>query len=163
LVISLVLRHGRAIPLIWLNERKSDLKDRRSMHERTAVQELRHALHDDVRVTLLADRGFGDTKLFDHLLDIPGFDFIIRFKKCYIVAAAGYAGKAEDAVFNNGRIRVLPGALLTGDKRGPYTVVLYKARKMKDSWCLATNLDTRDGKEIVAAYGRRFECEESLH
>jgi hypothetical protein len=162
LVLSLVLRHGRAIPLVWLNERKSDLKDRRSMHERTAVQELRHALHDDVRVTLLADRGFGDTKLFDHLLDIPGFDFIIRFKKCYIVAAAGYAGKAEDAVFNNGRIRVLPGALLTGDKRGPYTVVLYKARKMKDSWCLATNLDTRDGKEIVAAYGRRFECEESF-
>jgi hypothetical protein len=28
-------------------------------------------------VILLADRGFGDTKLFDHLLDIPGFDFII--------------------------------------------------------------------------------------
>jgi hypothetical protein len=96
------------------------------------------------------------------LLDIPGFDFIIRFKKCYRVTAAGYVGKSEDAVFNNGRIRVLREALLTGDKRGPYTVVLYKARKMKDSWCLATNLETRDGKAIVTAYGRRFECEESF-
>jgi hypothetical protein len=162
LVLSLVLKNGRAIPLVWLNVRKSDLKDKRSMHERTAVQELRHALSDDVRVTLLADRGFGDTRLFDHLLDIPGFDFIIRFKKCYLVTAAGYVGKTEDAVFNNGRIRVLREALLTGDKRGPYTVVLYKARKMKDSWCLATNLETRDGQEIVAAYGRRFECEESF-
>jgi hypothetical protein len=162
LVISLVLRNGRAIPLVWLNERKSELKDKRSMHERTAVEELRHALPEEVRVTLLADRGFGDTKLFDHLLDIPGFDFIVRFKKCYIVKSEGYAGKAEDAVFKNGRIRVLHDALLTGDKRGPYTVVLYKARKMKDSWCLATNIDTQDGREIVAAYGRRFECEESF-
>lgn len=162
LVLSLVLHNGRAIPLVWLNERKSELKDKRSMYERTAVEELRRALPEKVRVTLLADRGFGDTKLFDHLLDIPGFDFIVRFKKCYRVKAEGYAGKAEDAVFKNGRIRVLHDTLLTGDKRGPYTVVLYKARKMKDSWCLATNLDTRDGKEIVAAYARRFECEESF-
>jgi len=162
LVLSLVLGNGRAIPLVWLNERKSDLKDKRSMHERTAVQELRQALSDDVRVILLADRGFGDTKLFDHLSDIPGFDFIIRFKKCYLITAPEYVGKAQDAVFNNGRIRVLPNALLTGERRGPYTVVLYKAHKMKDSWCIATNLDTHDGKEIVSAYGRRFECEESF-
>ena len=33
---------------------------------------------------------------------------------------------------------------------------------MKDSWCLATSIDTSDGKNIVAAYGRRFECEESF-
>jgi hypothetical protein len=161
-VLSLVLRHGRAIPLVWLNECKSDLKDKRSMHERTAVEELRRALPDDVRVTLLADRGFGDTKLFDHLLNIPGFDFIIRFRKCYIVKAEEYEGKAEDAIFSNGRIRVMSRALLTKERRGPYNVVLYKARKMKDSWCLATNLNTRDGREIVAAYGRRFECEESF-
>ncbi len=162
LVLSLVLKNGRAIPLVWLNERKSDLKDKRSMHERTAVQELRQALPDDVRVLLLADRGFGDTKFFDHLSDIPGFDFIIRFKKCYLITASEYVGKAQDAVFKNGRIRVLKSALLTKEKRGPYTIVLYKASKMKDSWCLATNLDTRDGKEIVSAYGRRFECEESF-
>ena len=162
LAISLVLKHGRAIPLVWLNERKSELEGRRAMHERTAVQELRHALPDGVRVTLLADRGFGDTKLFDHLQGIPGFDFIVRFKKCYLVAAEGYRGKAGDAVPRNGRVRVLRRAVLTGERRGPYTVVLYKARKMKDSWCLATNLDTADGKEIVAAYGRRFECEESF-
>jgi hypothetical protein len=162
LVISLVLKHGRAIPLVWLNERKSELKGRRSIHEHTAVQELREALTDDVKVTLLADRGFGDTKLFDHLQDIPGFDFIVRFRQGYALRFEGYAGKTGDAVYRNGRVRVLRDALLTRKKRGPYTVVLYKARKMKDSWCLATNLDTIDGKEIVVAYGRRFECEESF-
>lgn len=162
LVISLVLKHGRAIPLVWLNERKSELKGKRSMYEHTAVQELRDALADDVKVTLLADRGFGDTKLFDHLQDIPGFDFIVRFRKDYAIKTDGFSGKTRDAVYRNGRVRVLRDARLTNKKRGPYAVVLYKARKMKDSWCLATNLDTADGKDIVAAYGRRFECEESF-
>ena len=162
LAISLVLKHGRAIPLVWLNVRKSELEGRRATHEKTAVQELRHALPEDVRVTLLADRGFGDTKLFDHLEDIPGFDFIVRFRQGYVLRAEGYTGKAAGAVYRNGRVRVLRRALLTNNERGPYTVVLYKARKMKDSWCLATNHETDDGLEIVAAYGRRFECEESF-
>jgi len=162
LVISLVLRHGRAIPLVWLTERKSELAGKRSTYEHTAVEELKNALPDGVKVTLMADRGFGDTKLFDHLLDIPGFDFIVRFKQCYAIKAAHYCGKAKDAVPRNGRIRVFRDARLTGNNRGPYTVVLAKARKMKDAWCLATSIETTDGRNIVASYGRRFECEESF-
>ena len=162
LVISLVLKHGRAIPLVWLNERKSELEGKRSIHERTAVQELKAALPHGVTVTLMADRGFGDTKLFDHLLDIQGFDFIIRFKQCYTISSPHYSGKAKDAVPRNGRIRVIRDARITGNKRGPYAVVLVKAKKMKDSWCLATSIETGDGRNIVAAYGRRFECEESF-
>jgi hypothetical protein len=162
LVISLVLKHGRAVPLVWLSVRKSTLEGRRSMYEKMAAIELKKALPDDVKVTLMADRGFGDTKLFDHLLDIPGFDFIVRFKKCYAIASQGYSGKAEDAIPKNGRIRVIKDAKLTGNKRGPYNIVLYKAAKMKDSWCLATSIDTDDGRDIVTAYGRRFECEEGF-
>lgn len=162
LVISLVLKHGRAIPLVWLTVRKSALAGRRSTYEHTAVEELKTALPDGVTVTLLADRGFGDTQLFDHLLDIAGLDFIVRFKQCYCVKTAQYSGKAKDAVPRNGRIRVLRDAQLTGNNRGPYTVVLVKARKMKDAWCLATSLDTTDGRDVVTAYGRRFECEESF-
>lgn len=162
LVISFVMRHGRAIPLVWTNERKSTLKGKRALYEKTAVQMLREALPKGVHVTLMADRGFGDTKLFDHLKDIPGFDFIVRFRKDYTVIADDYRGKARAAVYRNGRIRVFENARLTGQKRGPYNIVLYKARKMKDSWCLATSLDTTDGRDVVAKYSRRFECEESF-
>jgi hypothetical protein len=44
LVISFVMRHGRAIPLVWTNERKSTLKGKRALYEKTAVQMLREAL-----------------------------------------------------------------------------------------------------------------------
>jgi hypothetical protein len=160
LALSLVMRHGRAIPIVWLTVKKSNLKNKQTTYERTAVQMLKEALPKNVRGTLLADRGFGNTLLFDHLLDIEGFDFIIRFRQGFHLHADDYVGKASGAVYKNGRIRVFRKALLTGNKKGPYTVVLYKAAKMKDSWCLATNLENVEGKEVVRKYGRRFECEE---
>lgn len=164
LVLSTTLRRrGRAIPLLWMTERKSALKGQQKDCERMALQELRAALPGDVRVTVLADRGFGDVETYEHLLGIPGFDFIIRFRSnIIIVEADGRQSKAKELVPRNGRIRVLKDARLTAQKKGPYTVVLYKARKMKEPWCLATSLSTADGREIVAKYGRRFECEEGF-
>ena len=163
LIISLLLRRrGRATPLVWVTEKKSELKDRQKESERTVLQKLRDALPKDVRVTVLADRGFGDTGTFDHLLDMPGFDFVIRFRSNIIVTADGQRAKAKELVPRNGRFRVLESAQLTAGKKGPYTVVLYKARGMKDSWCLATNLSTADGRDIVDRYARRFECEEGF-
>jgi len=160
LALSLILKHGRAIPIVWLTVKKSTLKNRQTTYERTAVEMLNEALPENVLVTIIADRGFGNTLLFDHLLGITGFNFIIRFRQGFHLDADGYTGKAAGAVYRNGRIRVFAKARLTGGKKGPYTVVLYKAAKMKDSWCMATNLETTDGVDIIRKYGRRFECEE---
>lgn len=162
LALSLIMRHGRAIPFVWLTVKKSQLKGNQTLYERTAVQMLRDALPAGVQVTLLADRGFGNTIFFDHLKSIPNIDFVIRFRQNFYLDSDRFSGKAAEAVYKNGRIRVFRKALLTSDKKGPYTVVLYKAAKMKDSWCLATNLDAGNGVEIVRMYSRRFECEESF-
>jgi hypothetical protein len=162
LVLSLVTRSKRALPLIWTAVKKSTLKGTRNLHEKTAVQMLRQALQDDVHITILADRGFGDTSFFDHLSDIQGVDFVIRFKSNYRLEHNGEADKAAEWVPSNGRIRLLENARLTADVKGPYTVVLYKARGMKDSWCLATSLTTQSGREIVDLYAKRFECEEAF-
>ncbi len=43
--LSLIMRHGRAIPIVWLTVKKSKLKNRQTLHERTAVQMLEQALH----------------------------------------------------------------------------------------------------------------------
>ncbi len=162
LVLSLVMRHGRAIPFVWLTVKKSKLKGKQTLYERTAIQMLREALPEGVHVTLLADRGFGNTNLFEYLRGIPNLDFIIRFRQMYYIDSDSYKGKATMAVYKNGRVRVIGNARLTAKKEGPYTVVLYNAAKMKESWCLATSLETRDGTEIVRQYSRRFECEESF-
>ncbi len=43
------------------------------------------------------------------------------------------SGQALDAVASNGRIRVFHQARLTEKKKGPYTLVLCKAAKMKEA------------------------------
>lgn len=162
LVLSLVTRSKRALPLIWTVVQKSTLKGTRNLHEKTAVQMLRQALPNDVHMIILADRGFGDTAFFDHLADIEKVDFVIRFKANYLVTSDGVRAKASELVPKNGRIRFFKDARLTGAEKGPHTVVLYKARGMKDSWCLASSLNVSNGREIVDLYAKRFECEEAF-
>ena len=65
LALKLVTRHGRATPLVWLSVLKDELKDARNDYEDACLRRLAEVLPDGVRVTILADRGFADTKLFE--------------------------------------------------------------------------------------------------
>jgi hypothetical protein len=135
LSLALVTPKRRAIPLVWLTVYKSTLKGRQRKYERKALRMLADAMPANVHVVLLADRGFGDVKLYRYLHKTLGFDFVIRFRPNIYVAWDGWLERAGDLVPRNGRIRVLRDTNLTAKEAGPYTVVLYKAAGMKDSWC----------------------------
>src|SRR6266581_1615568 len=66
IAIYLLTKHGRATPLIWKTVLKSELADARNDHEDAVLGRLREVLPPDVRVTVLADRGFADQKLYRH-------------------------------------------------------------------------------------------------
>ncbi len=68
LALNLVTEHGRAMPLLWLSVWKDELKDQRNDIEDTCLRRLSEVLPPGCRVTILADRGFGDHKLFAYLL-----------------------------------------------------------------------------------------------
>jgi hypothetical protein len=61
----LVTRHGRATPLAWKTVKKSALKGTQKDHEYELIEWLHGAIDETVEVVLLADRGFGDRKLYD--------------------------------------------------------------------------------------------------
>jgi hypothetical protein len=63
LALSLVTNHGRATPLLWLTVLKDELKNQRNDFEDLCLARLAKVLPGGVAVTILADRGFGDTKL----------------------------------------------------------------------------------------------------
>jgi len=75
LALNLVTRHGRATPLLWLTVPKDELKDRRNDYEDLCLSRLAEVLPPGLAVTILADRGFGDTKLFA-FLDELGFAYV---------------------------------------------------------------------------------------
>jgi Transposase DDE domain len=162
LVASLITKHGRPTPLVWLTVQKSSLKGLRNEVEDAVVLRLRELIPAEVKVTVLADRGFADQKLYA-LLHQVGFDYVIRFRQCITVTdAQGERRTAADWLPKAGHLRRLPQALVTADSTQVGAVVCVKKKGMKEPWCLATSLEQASAAEVVALYSRRFTIEEGF-
>lgn len=97
IALSMVAEHGRATPQLWLTVQSKRLKSRRSSYERKVLEQLRSTVPQHVRVTVLADRGFADTKLFESLTSTMGLHYVIRFKAGTVVeSSAGTVKKAAN-------------------------------------------------------------------
>jgi hypothetical protein len=162
LVASLITKHGRPTPLVWLTVQKSALKGLRNEVEDAVVLRLREVIPAEVKVTVVADRGFADQKLYT-LLKQVGFEYVVRFRQCITVTSAqGERRTAADWVPKAGHLRTLPQARVTADGTQVGAVVCVKKKGMKEPWCLATSHEQASGAEVVALYSRRFTIEESF-
>jgi hypothetical protein len=162
IALYLVTAHGRATPLVWRSVKKAQLKGRRNEYEDTILLRFHEVLPPGVKVTVLADRGFGDQGLYGFLTDL-GFAFIIRFRGVVTVESGdGEARSAHQWVPSNGRIKQVKDARVTADRYRIDSVVCVKARGMKDAWCLAVGGTTLTGATAVKLYARRFTIEETF-
>jgi hypothetical protein len=159
LMLSLLCRHGRATPLFWLSVETATLKDRRNGYEYQALVRLAEALPVGIKVCLVADRGFGDRKLYRLLTEELKFDFAIRFRgNITVTAADSEARHAADWVGKGGRARILRGATVTADAYPVPTVVCVQAKDMKEPWCLASSTDLPPA-DLIKLYARRWSIE----
>jgi hypothetical protein len=160
IMLSLMTRHGRATPLVWLTVDKSTLKDRRNEYEYQALVRLADALPADVAVCIVADRGFGDQKLYRVLTEELKFDYVIRFRGNIAVAAAdGEVRTAAGWVGPGGRARVLRGASVTAERYKVGSVLCVQDKDMKQAWCLATSTTDASAKALMTLYGKRWSIE----
>jgi len=161
LVLTLVTEHGRSTPLIWSTTAKSTLAGQRTELERALLERLHALVPDTVKLTLLADRGFGDQRLYA-LLDALGWDYVIRFRGNILVEdAAGERRKAAE--WSQGtRPKKLLGAKVTTDAAPVAAVVIVHDKGMKEAWCLVTSLATLAASKIIALYAKRFRMEETF-
>jgi hypothetical protein len=158
----LVTTHGRAMPLLWKTVAKSTLKGRRNTYEDELLERLHQAVPENVRVTILADRGFGDQKRYEHLRRLD-FDFVIRFREAILLSDQwGESKPASEWVPASGRATRLKDMAVTEDFYILPAVVVVHDRKMKEAWCLASSLADLSAAEIVKLYGRRFSIEETF-
>lgn len=163
IALHLVTKHGRATPLLWKTVVKSELKGWRNEHEDVVLERLKEVLPEGVKVTVLADRGFGDQALYELLKEQLGFEFVVRFRGIVKVADEhGVTRTAAEWVPGNGRPRLLRNARVTRARREVGAVVCVKAKGMKEPWCLATSFADKPGAQIVSLYGKRFTIEESF-
>ena len=139
-MLSLITDHGRATPLVWLTVDKRTLKDNRSLYKHRVLVRLAELLPGDVKVCVVADRGFGDQKLYRVLTEELCFDYVIRFRgNIAVTATTGETRTAAAWVRAGGGARVLRGAAVTADRYPVGTVVCVQDPAMKQAWCLAAS------------------------
>jgi hypothetical protein len=160
ITISLVTKHGRATPLIWKTVSKNKLKDKRNDYEDEVLHRFKEILPGPMHVTVLADRGFGDTKLYDFLKTDLGFDFVIRFRgNISVISQQGEKRNADNWVGAGGRAKTLRYAKVTAEEHEVPIVVCVKGKNMKQTWCLAASNKNMIAREIINWYAKRWGIE----
>jgi hypothetical protein len=160
IALNMITRHGRATPLLWKSVRKSGLKGKRNRYEDELLLRFKEVLPEGVKVTLLADRGFGDQKLFEFLRHTLGFEFIIRIKgNITVTSAQGEVRRAEEWVGKGGRPKLLRNALITLDGYEVPTVVCVHAKGMKEPWCLVSSDSEIKARAVIDGYAKRWTIE----
>jgi len=159
LVLSLVTGHGRAAPLLWLSVWKDELTKQRNDFEDACLRRLAELVPAGCRVTMLADRGFGDQKLFAFLAAL-GFDYVIRFRgNIGVTDAGGQTRPAAEWVGKGGRARKLVDARVTAQGRQVGAVVCVHAKNMKEPWCLASSERDPTAATLINHYAKRWTIE----
>lgn len=155
LALNMVTSHGRSTPLIWLTVWKDELAGRRNDIEDACLVRLAEVLPPGTGVTILADRGFGDHKLFAFLAKL-GFGYVIRVRANILVTDAGGETRPAAAwLGQGGRARKLRAARLTADPGEPVgAVVCVHAKGMKEAWCLAASDGDAPTAQILNHYAK---------
>ena len=160
IMVALISDHGRSTPLVWLTVDKDTLKDHRSLYEHRVLVRLAELLPAGTKVCVVADRGFGDQKLYQMLTEELYFDYVIRFRgNIAVTATTGETRTAAAWVRAGGGARVLRGALVTADRYPVGTVVCVQDKAMKQAWCLAASSTDATARQLTGYYGRRWGIE----
>lgn len=162
LCIHLITRHGRASALVWKTFRKSDLKNNRNSFEDEVLVMFKDALPKDIHVTLLADRGFSDVKLYSFLRAELGFNFIIRMKKSTSISSNGKMKPARSYMLPDGEAHQIKHVGVTQDEYYLPVFICVHDKNMKDGWYLAVSDETLSASQAVKLYARRFTIEEKF-
>ena len=161
IVLSMATGHGRATPLLWKTVASSTLKGNQRRYEYEVLCRLREVLPAGVKVTVVADRGFGDCKLFYALTTELAFEYVIRLRgDIYVTSARGERRAAAAWVGAGGRARRLVGARVTDTYELPVGVVVcVHDPKMDEPWCLVASEATVPTRVLIRYYGKRWGIE----
>lgn len=160
LALNLVTTHGRATPLLWETFKKNTLKNNRNDYEDALLIRLRELVPKDIKVTILADRGFCDIKLFEFIKNELGFEYLIRIRGNILVEGKDAEIKsAKEWILPAGRTKTIRRAKITGQRYEIATLACVHDRGMKEPWCLVSSEEEISGSGMVKWYSKRWGCE----
>ena len=167
-LMAAVVIQGRAIPLCWGSYADKTLGKSQNALEEALLLALKDMLGPDVKVILLADRGFGRTEL-GRFCQRVGFDYIIRIKNKVTVKFNDQNVRLDRDPVHRGVCELHRDVLYR--QHGPvkqHIVIRWKKglpKKSDQPWYLMTHLDLpgdskQAARRISDLYARRFDIEE---
>ena len=160
IVLSMQTSHGRNTPLLWKTHKKLGLKGNRNNHEDELLVKLREIVPQGIRVTVVADRGFSDTNLFNFLEYELGFDYIIRTKSnIKVTDAEGQLFPLKNFLLPSGRAKTLKNVELTSKRHPVAKVICTKKKGMKAAWFIVSSRADLGTPKILQLYGKRWGIE----
>ena len=163
IVLSMLTGQGRATPLMWRTVQASTLKGNQRRYEDELLRAPRHAMPAGVKVTVVADRGFGNGPVIQCVGEELGFEYVLRIRgDFYVTNAKGERRLASDWVGVKGRSRTLRGATVTESELAVGTVVCVHAKAMKESWCVVASEEKVATRTLIRYYAKRWGIETSF-
>jgi len=158
--LNLVTSHGRATPLLWKTVNRKKLKNNRNNYEDEILWQLKKLVPEDVKVTILADRGFCDIKLLDFIKNELGFEYNIRIRgNITATDSKGEKRTAKEWVGESGRTKTMREAKITHEQYQVGTLVCTQKKDMKEAWCIVSSETDISGSGAIKWYGKRWGCE----
>ena len=153
---------GRAVPVLQWAVRKWEFEESQNRVEEQFLQSLRRCIPHSRKTIIVADRGFGRTELFRFLKE-QGFSYVICVKGDVWSECRSYSGKLRDYPLLVGQTFKLSKVRYHKTKRLELNLALncVLIEKKVSTWLLATDL-SRQARQAVEIYRRRFWCEESF-
>jgi hypothetical protein len=155
---------GRSIPICWAGCKKHvyDGHKSRNAFEESLLLVLRSMIPPQVKVVLLADRGFGRTELA-RFCQKHGFSYVIRIQPKVQVRCASYTGKLIDYPVHKGICKLLHSVAYRSYNTVTQNIVIRWVRdlpkKRDECWFLMTDLQAGPA-QISKLYGQRMTVEE---
>jgi hypothetical protein len=155
---------GRSVPLCWASCAGNTFEGHRSRNafEESLLLVLRSMIPARVKVTILADRGFGRTELA-RFCQRQGFHFVFRVQPDVWVQGPGYNGKLLDYPVYQGIAQVLRNFSYRQKNPALVNVVIHWRKNLPperdECWFLITDLKA-SAQRISRLYGRRMTIEE---
>lgn len=176
-LMAAVVIKGRAIPLCWGSYTDTTLGKSQNALEEALLLALKEMLGPDVKVILLADRGFGRTEL-GRFCQRYGLDYVIRIKSKVQVKFSGQSVRLDRYPVKPGVCEFHRDVLYRQHDPVKQHVVIHwpkswpgksknkrRTKPPAEAWYLMTSLDpaggpTHKARRISDLYARRFDIEE---
>lgn len=155
-----VLYRGRAVPVVWQVVAHDSSSVAFEVYRPLLAQASR-LLPSGVKVVLLADRGFCDTKLMAYVTNALTWHYRIRVKGsllCHL--GRGAKLKLSRVSLAAGETRFWQGVSLTAKRYGPVSLALGRPYGSALRWLVVS--DEPASSETFAEYGLRFRLEEEF-